>query len=236
MPQMDFPSTHWTLLMQARGTENRAREAIQQLCSSYWYPLFAFARLSLRVTSEEAEDLTQSFFEHALRSRLFARVQQNSGNFRNYLLVCFRNFHASAVKRVRAARREGTYELVSIYREGAERRLALHRADETAERTYDKAWAFEVLNHAYRRTEIHYSAQGKLDLFRVLRVFLENPMARPYSEVAATIGKSEAAVKTEVYRLRRVFSEAFRSIVAESVCAHSEVEAEVRYLVGLLSE
>jgi RNA polymerase sigma-70 factor (ECF subfamily) len=235
MAQMQFPTTHWSLLMQARGSENRAQEALQQLCTAYWYPLFSFARLSLRVTPEEAEDLTQGFFEHILRRRVLARVEQNSGNFRNYLLVCFRNFYRSGVARVRAAKREGSYSFVSIDRSMAERRLAAENVNQTPELFYDRAWALEALNRAYRRTELHYSAQGKLDLFHRLRPFLEHPQAQPYAEAANALNKTEGAIKTEVYRLRRVFSEAFRSIVSSTVLSPAEVELEVQYLVRLLT-
>jgi hypothetical protein len=92
-----------------------------------------------------------------------------------------------------------------------------------------------VLNQAYHRTEVHYSAQGKLEIFRLLRAFLQDPNAAPYADAARELAKSEAAVKTEVYRLRRVFADAFRSIVAQTVVSHADVEEEVRYLVRLLT-
>jgi RNA polymerase sigma factor (sigma-70 family) len=235
MAQMQFPTTHWSLLMQLRSSETRAQEALEQLCTAYWFPLFSFARLSFRATPEEAEDLTQSFFEHLLRRRILSRVEEGCGNFRNYLLVCFRNFYRSGIERLRASKREGSYEIVSFDRSVAERRLAAENAFETPELIYDRVWALEVLNHAHRRTELHYSAQGKLELFNRLRPFLENPTAQPYSEVAKALGKTEGAIKTEVYRLRRVFSEVFRSIVSSTVPSAAEVEPEVQYLIRLLT-
>ncbi len=222
--------------MAARASENRAAEALQHLCVTYWYPLFSFARLTLGLTSHEAEDLTQGFFEHLLRRRVFASVERNCGNFRNFLLVCFRNFHASGLARTRAVKRGGAYEAISIDLPLAEKRLALQQEGKAPGHAYDRAWALEVLNDAYRRTEIHYSAQGKLDLFQSCRPFLENPSAQPYTQLATALGKTEAAVKTEVYRLRRVFSEAFRSIVAQTAGSTAEIEQEVRYLVEMLTD
>jgi RNA polymerase sigma factor (sigma-70 family) len=235
MPEMRFPTTRWTLLMQARGSEARAKEALHHLCTAYWYPLFSFARLTLRAAPDEAEDLTQSFFEHLLKRQVFSRVEPHSGNFRNYLLVAFKNFYRSGLQKSRAAKRDGSQSLVSIDQAIAERKLAAEPPDEPTDHRYDRTWALEVLDHAYRRTEIHYSAQRKLDLFRALRPFLANPNATPYAEAAKTLGKTEAAIKTEVYRLRRIFSEAFRSVVADTVTSHSEVEEEVRYLINLLT-
>jgi DNA-directed RNA polymerase specialized sigma24 family protein len=236
MADIRFPTTHWTLLMQARGSEARAKEALHHLCSAYWFPLFSFARLSLRVDPHEAEDLTQSFFEHLLLRQVFSRVERQSGNFRNYLLVAFRNFHRSGLQKARAGKRGGSERVVPLDISVAEKRIAAKAAELETNKGYDRAWALEVLNHAYKRTELHYSAQGKLDLFRTLRPFLEQLNARSYEELAGSLGKSEGAIRTEVFRLRRVFTEAFRSVVAETVMGQSEVEEEVGYLVRLLTE
>ena len=64
--------------MQAVDTDTAApgtREALDQLCRTYWYPLYAYVRRRGH-TPEDAQDLTQAFFVHFL--------QENSINQARY--------------------------------------------------------------------------------------------------------------------------------------------------------
>lgn len=61
-----FTTTQWSEVLDARQTDpQRARAALENLCGRYWYPLYAFIRRRGHVP-QDAEDLTQSFFEHIL--------------------------------------------------------------------------------------------------------------------------------------------------------------------------
>jgi hypothetical protein len=56
-----FPATHWSVVMAVGQSDaTRARAALEQLCCTYWYPLYAFARRQ-GFEIPDAEDLTQSF-------------------------------------------------------------------------------------------------------------------------------------------------------------------------------
>ena len=39
-----FHETHWTIVLQAAGQDTLAGKALQDLCQTYWYPLYAFVR------------------------------------------------------------------------------------------------------------------------------------------------------------------------------------------------
>jgi hypothetical protein len=39
-----FATTRWSLVVAARGGSSPAREALAELCSLYWYPLYAYIR------------------------------------------------------------------------------------------------------------------------------------------------------------------------------------------------
>jgi hypothetical protein len=44
-----FVTTHWSLVLAAgKGASADAREALASLCQTYWYPLYAYVRTSLR--------------------------------------------------------------------------------------------------------------------------------------------------------------------------------------------
>src|SRR6516164_2087194 len=87
-----FPSSHWSLIAQA-GDSNRdqAQSALTDLCRRYWYPLYAFVRRKVN-SIHEAEDVTQGFFAHLIKSELIARADPERGRFRTYLLACCKNY------------------------------------------------------------------------------------------------------------------------------------------------
>ena len=61
-----FATTHWNVVLAAGLTDTpQASEALDKLCRTYWYPLYAYVRRSGR-TPEDAQDLTQEFFARLL--------------------------------------------------------------------------------------------------------------------------------------------------------------------------
>jgi RNA polymerase sigma-70 factor (ECF subfamily) len=90
-----FPDTDWNLVQIAAGNsaDPRAREALAQLCQTYWHPLYAFVRRQ-GYSPQQAHDLTQAFFAHLLEKNLLATVDRAKGRFRTFLLVALKNFLA----------------------------------------------------------------------------------------------------------------------------------------------
>ena len=102
---MRFHTTHWTIVLAARdGGETAGAAALANLCSTYWYPLYAFIRRQ-GSSPPEAEDLTQEFFHRFLQRNSLTNVRQGAGKFRSFLLVCLQNFLANERERSHAQRR-----------------------------------------------------------------------------------------------------------------------------------
>ena len=75
---MGFHTTHWSVVRQARDQDDTAaQEALDFLCATYWYPLYAFIRRQ-GASPPEAEDLTQEFFRLFLERNALARVRPNA--------------------------------------------------------------------------------------------------------------------------------------------------------------
>ena len=63
---MRFRTTQWQLMLDSQNCRSpRHYEALAELCSLYWYPLYGYARYK-GLEAQDAEDLTQSFFLHLL--------------------------------------------------------------------------------------------------------------------------------------------------------------------------
>src|SRR6266850_2724849 len=118
-----FTTTHWSVVLTAQGESPAAKEALEKLCRTYWWPLYGFVRRQ-GYSPEEAQDLTQGFFAMLLERRDFDAVRREKGRLRSYLLAALKNFLGKAHRRSLALKRgEGRF-LVSL-----DELLARERAD-----------------------------------------------------------------------------------------------------------
>ena len=61
-----FATTRWSIVNSAGvDSSSDAQVALESLCQAYWFPLYAYVRKRV-VNVEEAQDLTQAFFEQLL--------------------------------------------------------------------------------------------------------------------------------------------------------------------------
>src|SRR5213078_3434292 len=141
-----FHTTHWTMVLAAREKDGTvAREALASLCSTYWYPLYAFIRRQ-GSSPHQAEDLTQEFFFRFVERHSLGSVQPAAGKFRSFLLACLKNFLSNERERAHAQRRGGGQSLVPLSGTDAEMRYSLEPADQrTPEAVFERRWAFAVL-------------------------------------------------------------------------------------------
>ena len=66
-------ATQWTVVLAAgRPDSPAAAAALEQLCCSYWHPLYAYARHKGHLPPD-AEDLTQEFFARLLAKNWLPR-------------------------------------------------------------------------------------------------------------------------------------------------------------------
>lgn len=71
----------------APDPETRSRAAAV-LAATYWQPVYTYLRLRWRASPEEAEDLTQEFFDRALERGFFVCYDPARARFRTFVRVC----------------------------------------------------------------------------------------------------------------------------------------------------
>jgi hypothetical protein len=108
-----FATTHWSVVLTARGESAAAKEALEKLCRTYWWPLYGFVRRE-GYKPEEAQDLTQAFFARLLERRDLETVRQERGRLRSYLLASVKNFLSKARHREMAIKRGEGRPLISL--------------------------------------------------------------------------------------------------------------------------
>src|SRR5262245_12338606 len=105
-----FCTTHWSVVLAAGGSDStRARDALEKLCQTYWYPLYAFVR-RLGHGPHDSEDLVQAFFAQCLEKNYLGAADQAKGRFRSFLLIALKRFLANEWDKARTQKRGGRSE------------------------------------------------------------------------------------------------------------------------------
>jgi RNA polymerase sigma factor (sigma-70 family) len=239
----EFVTTRWSLILSAAnfGTEEqKAREALAELCRTYWRPIFLFVR-ARGYAIEDAQDLTQDFFVTILRNNWLQHADRNRGRFRSLLLRSLQNFLINAAEKTHARKRGGDLEFVSWDNWAAEEPYELsvpaHALDSLPpERLFDISWATTVVERALRHLREECESKGKLWLFQALSSHLTDERDEvSYSNLSAELGVAEAVVKKQLHKMRQRYRSLLRDEVSRTVENPADVEDEIRYLCAALA-
>ena len=227
-----FATTRWSVVLAAgdRGSAG-ATAALEVLCGTYWFPLYAYARR--RVTGiDEAQDLTQAFFARLLEKNDLAAADPGRGKFRAYLLTAFRHFLSNEWNRARARKRGGGQLPISLDFESGEERIQLEPADTlTPEQLFERKWILTLLERVFSQLADEYRRIKKTDQFNAFKPFITGSGdAGDYGELADELGLTVGATKVAVHRLRRRYRKLLRAEIAETVDNPDHVDDEINQL------
>ena len=232
-----FVTTHWSVVLTAaRSDTTRACAALEKLCETYWYPLYAYVRRHGH-SPEDAQDLTQAFFARLLERNWLDRADQQRGRFRSFLLSAMNHFLADEWDKARAQKRGGGLVPVPLQFDVAETRFSHEPADNvTPEHSYERRWALTLLDEVLRRLRSEYAQEGRVELFAELHPCLVGERtSQPYAELAKKLNASEGTVKAMVHRLRQRYRQLLRDEIAQTVAEPGEVDEELRHLFVVLA-
>jgi RNA polymerase sigma factor (sigma-70 family) len=231
-----FTDTHWSVVLSAgQGGSVETAQALEQLCRTYWKPLFFYVRRRGH-DAHEAQDLTQQFFARLLEKNYFAMADRQRGRFRSFLLASFNHFLANEWDKTQTQKRGGGVTFISLDAETEEGGEVLDSiADASAEKAFERHWAIEVLDQAFGRLREECLRAGKAELFNALKPHLTaEPEAGEYAALAARLGWSQGAVGVAVHRLRQRYRQLLLDQVAQTVANTNEVNDELRQVLAAL--
>ena len=232
-----FVTTHWSVVQTAgQNATVVAQAALEKLCLTYWYPLYAYVRRKGH-DEHEAQDLTQEFFARLLARNDFPALHPSRGRFRAFLLAASNHFLAKDWRKAGALKRGGGQALLSLDTAMAEQRYgALAAVEPKPERLFDRRWAELILERAAKQLRDEFAHDGRDLLFRELNLFLSAPPGvGDYAAVAMRLQMTESAVAKTVERLRRRYRDLVRHEIAQTVTTSAELEDEMRYLLEVLA-
>jgi RNA polymerase sigma-70 factor (ECF subfamily) len=215
-----------------------AKQAMEELCTTYWYPLYVFAR-RFGLSEDDAKDAVQELFARMMDGNRMALADAARGKFRNFLLTSLKNLIQNRIGRDHAEKRGGGKESVPLDLKDAEGRYVLEpeSQDASPELAFERKWALELLRLTREKLRADYIQEGKLDLFELLSPALsEGDPWQDHAIVAKTLGMNEGAVKVALHRLRKRFGEALRQRVAATLDDDEDLKAELNYFINLFNK
>lgn len=227
-----FAPTQWSVVLDAARDPIRRRRALEQLCSTYWPPVYSYLRRRGH-SPADAEDTTQAFFAHLLAGDFLERPDPARGRFRGYLVGALRQFVSHERAHDHALKRGGAITFVDLHGLDTEREFTAvaHTGPDPSE-AYELSWAVTLLGHALQRLEAEQSAAGRGAMFAVLKPFLHQPPSPgDYASAAATLQTSRATVAVWLHRLTRRLAELVSLEVAATLEDPADAEQELRHLL-----
>ena len=208
----DFPSTRWTLIHKVQtGSEQESTQALNQLCRTYWYPIYAYAR-RYGFKAEDAEDITQVFFQNLVTYECLQAVAEEKGKLRSFMLAMLKRIVSKHLRRDAAEKRGGSKATTLSFEElDAEARYATEPADtHDPDTLFDRAWARDVLATAEARLREDYARADNTHTFEQLREFLQ------------------------IHRMRKRYAKIIEAVIAETVSDPAEQKAELEHLLRVV--
>lgn len=232
-----FATTHWSVVLAAgKPDSSHYREALEMLCQTYWFPIYAYLRRQ-GYGAHEAEDQTQGFFTHTIEMHDLCRADPDRGKFRSFLLSMLKHFVADQWDRSQAQKRGGGKKTFSLDFADAETRYKLEPSHQLSpDKLFEKSWALTVLGRTMANLKAETCDPNKQELFEQLKAHLTGQShAVPYRELAVRLKMTEGSVKVAVHRLRQRYRELLREQIAHTISGPEEVEEEILALFSALA-
>ena len=232
-----FATTHWTVVLAAgRRHTPQSDDALEELCRTYWFPLYAYVRRRGH-TREDAEDLVQAFFARFLEKNYLAGLNAERGRFRAFLLASLKHFLINEWKKSQRQKRGGGEKLLSLDWQTADTQFQVAATDEPSpDKAFDREWALALLAKVIGRLQQECAAEGKAQLFAQLKIFLTaGKGSLSHADAAKNLNLDETAVRVSVHRLRKRYRVLLRQEISQTLTDESQVDEEMRALFGAFS-
>jgi RNA polymerase sigma-70 factor (ECF subfamily) len=229
-----FATTHWTVVLAAGQRHTpQADHALEELCRTYWFPLYAYVRRRGHAKAD-AEDLVQAFFARFLAKNYLEGLSAERGRFRAFLLAALKHFLANEWDKSQRQKRGGGAAHLSLDWQTADTKFQVAAtAEPSPDQAFDREWALALLGKVIERLQAECTAEGKAKVFEQLKVFLAAGKSETaQNDVAKALGMEEGAVRVAVHRLRKRYRQLLRDEIAHTLSDPAMVDEEMRALFG----
>jgi RNA polymerase sigma factor (sigma-70 family) len=233
-----FPPTHISVIQRLASADPSARAgAAERIVAAYWKPVYRYLRVVRGVEHDDAQDLTQDFFAHALLRDTLAGYHPDRARFRTYLRVCLDRFAINAHKAARRLKRGGGLEAVSLDFAAAEAALSARpvRADDPEE-YFRREWIRSLFESALAELRTRLEAAGKLAHYHAFVAYdIDAPAGErvTYESVGRRVGLSSTQVTNALFATRNSFRAIVLERLRELTGSHDEFVREAAVVLGV---
>jgi RNA polymerase sigma-70 factor (ECF subfamily) len=233
-----FPTTQWSLVREASGGHGPAnRAALARLLERYVPAMRVHLIRGRNLSPDDAEDLVQSFLADKVLGRDFIGLADESrGKFRTWLTMTLNRYVISQFRAARAQKRTPGGHV------DFDEDLFVVERSPTPDRSFDVAWARQVLAQAIEAMRRECHAVGRLDVWgvfeaRVLRPMLQQEEPVAYGELVARYGfTSPSQASNVLVTANRTFVRELRKVVGAYASSEQDIDEEIADLRRILAE
>ncbi len=213
--------------------------ALNLLAAAYWRPVYAYLRFRWHKDTEDARDLTQSFFAFAIDKDSLASYDPSIARFRTFLRTCIDRFVQNVDKADSRIKRGGNAHILSIDIADLDHgwdpgRLA---GGETPEERFEKDWIRSLFTLALDSLKEHLEAEGKSVQYRAFkrydldRVELNEKLS--YQDLATELSIDITTLNNYLAATRRLFRTIVLETLAQITASPTEYREEARIVLGI---
>ena len=219
------------MLAAGRKQTPQSDAALEELCKTYWFPLYAYVRRRGH-TKADAEDLTQTFFARFLEKNYLEGLSAERGRFRAFLLASLKHFLANEWDKSQRQKRGGGASHLSLDWQTADTQFQIACPNELSpDKAFDREWAVALLAKVIQRLQHEWEIEGRAEQFKHLKIFLSAGKGTiPYADAAKESGMQEGAVRVAVHRLRKRYRQLLVEEITQTVAGPEQVDEEMRAL------
>lgn len=233
-PERIMRTTIWSdILAAGNRADPGSKQKLNDLCRTYWKPVYAYIRAAWNKPVDEAKDLTQAFFARFLEKDYLAHLKPEHGSFRGYLKRALKNFLINAKEAERS--RRAAFSLDAAPEEWER----LGSDAETPDKAFDRAWFHGLLDDSIRELREVLTREDKAAYFDVFQAYcleapsiLDEGSTVSYAEVARKLNLQETDVRNYLSYCRRTLKRLVSDRIREYATGDDDVERELREAAG----
>lgn len=242
-----WPETDHSALRNLRnGTPAEQEQALEQLFLAYSQPIRRYIRHHWpHLPQEDIDDISSEFATRCLTGTKAHFMtydpdrSDRSVHLRTYLCTILNNFLINHHRRAHTQSRGGGMQFESL---DTTQPAPHHETPDPGPispdcvniEAYDWHWAQHILSLAFGSLESGTKTSSEI-LPELRPWILADPGDSTLKELAQSLGRTHAALRAQLYRLRKTWRQSVREAVSQTVSHPDEIDDELRHLAAVLS-
>jgi len=221
-----FPATRRSAILASCSDQREERkQGLDTIAAAYWKPVYQFIKMKWSQSTDDAKDLTQSFFTRAMEKEIFKDYRPEKGSFRTFIRTCVTHFVINESKYANRLKRGG--DVTNVRLEDAQ-----EPAGESLEEFFEKEWIRSLFSLAVDDLRALSVERKKSTYFALFERYDLERAGQSYSDLAQEYGIAVTDVTNYLAWCRREFRRLILERIRELTLDDAEFRREARLILG----